>query len=225
MVTSYLITILLYCVSSQCSVSHKYNIINNFCFSSKTPDQVFWTVVPDKVQFLQWSFQLPGDESTCAKWCLKHRVSRPFPTHYMYCMKANLPDTEFLVFNANNDKKLDWDNMKNNYLVNQNKAPKEIISYQEGCRGDSGSGQFVANGLDLRKDDYSIDDLKYVLVAIHTHTIGKEYFKRQQASRKSHMFPCGVYTWYMGEYIQASTTSESTTWKENLDWIKRKIIY
>ena len=139
-------------------------------------------------------------------------------------MKANLPDTEFLVFNANNDKKLDWDNMKNNYLVNQNKAPKEIISYQDGCKGDSGSGQFVTNGLDLRTDDYSLDDLKYVLVAIYVGKIGIESFRRQKASRESHKFPCGTYTWYNGKYIQASATSESTTWKENLNWIKKKII-
>ena len=170
--------------------------------------------VPDIIQLLQWSFQLPGTKSSCQK------IKPSFQTHYKYCMKSTLPSTKYAVFNKNNCKKLDWKTMKNNYQANQYKeAPKEILSYKVACTMDSGSGQVVTNGIDLQKDEYLLDELRYVLVAVYQGKYKNKFTYRG----KQYNFPCGTYTWLNGKYNEHHPYSESTTWKENFDWIKKKI--
>ena len=176
------------------------------------------------MQLLKWSFQLPGTTSTCANLPPNLEpdgslVPVTFLEEYRYCMKSKLPDTEIVIFNKNNDYKLDWANMGDNYQPYKENAPKEIVTYQSACSGDSGSGQFVANDIDPLKIKESLDELRYVLVAIYVGRINGDF----QSKGNTYEFPCGSYTWYDGEYTQESGGSESTTWKENFDWIKRKI--
>ena len=134
-------------------------------------------------------------------------------------MKSKLPDTESIVFNSKNKKTLDWANLKNNYRVVRKEAPKGLQLYEAACSGDSGAGQFVTNGINPLEVDENLDELRYVLVAIYVGRINGDF----QSKGNTYEFPCGSYTWYDGEYTQESGGSESTTWKENFDWIKRKI--
>ena len=168
------------------------------------------------MQLLKWSFQLPGTTSTCA-----NSPTHMFLEQYRYCMKSTLPDTEILIFNKNKDDALDWANMRDNYEGYKENAPKEIITYQSACSGDSGSGQFVTNNINPDKLKDSLDELRYVLVAIYFGGFGNSV-KRNVKDVKEYKFPCGSYTWVNGKYEHNNPTSESTTWSENLLWIKKK---
>ena len=154
----------------------------------------------------------------CAEFS-RHVDFRVYPAHYKYCMKSKLPDTESIVFNSKNKKTLDWADLKNNYRVVRKEAPKGLQLYEAACSGDSGAGQFVTNGINPLEVDENLDELRYVLVAIYVGRINGDF----QSKGNTYEFPCGSYTWYDGEYTQESGESESTTWKENFDWIKRKI--
>ena len=175
------------------------------------------------MQLLKWSFQLPGTTSTCANLPPNLEpdgslVPVTFLEEYRYCMKSKLPDTEIVIFNKNNDYILDWANMGDNYQPYKENAPKEIVTYHSACSGDSGSGQFVANDIDPLKIKESLDELRYVLVAIFSGKFQKTFMHNGEL----YNFPCGSYTWDNGEYKYSSAESESTTWPENLRWIKKK---
>ena len=118
-------------------------------------------------------------------------------------MKSDQPKTNFVTFNAKNSLPIDW----NDYIPNKFDEPDSITTYNQACMADSGSGQFVNNGR------------IYVLVAIFTNSIIRKY---EDANGKLHYFPCGTFTWSEGEYRYNSKESESTTWQENLEWIKHK---
>ena len=117
-------------------------------------------------------------------------------------MKSNLPTTNTITINP--------DRMEN-YLIVKIPAPKWISSYLEVCRGDSGSGQFISDGH------------RYILVAVYTTYI-PSYKYKYSLNKVKHEVPCGTNSYHKksGKYLKTDTISESTTWHENLDWIKQK---
>ena len=120
-------------------------------------------------------------------------------------MKSILPKTNYLIFNVKNSPKIDW----HDYIEGHFDPPIHITNYNEACYGDSGSGQFTK----------SLDGLRYLLVAIYKGRISESF---RDANGKKHNYPCGTFTWNKGFYRHNHKVSESTTWHENLEWIKKK---
>ena len=143
-------------------------------------------------------------------------------SEFMYCMKTNLPKTKFLTFNWKRSESLiaakggvgciDWDSYLPQYVT---KPPQSdyTASYESGCSGDSGSGQFVRIP----------NENTYVLVAIFRQLYGKKFTVHRNGNKKKHRYPCGSFTWREGRYRYKSALSESTTWRKNLNWIEKKI--
>ena len=150
------------------------------------------------MQLLEFSFRLPTSKGLCS--------FKDEETKYKYCMKSNLPKTKYITFNAEANPILDW----NNFVDGQIPVPEDLTAYNVPCLGDSGSGQFVKKGP------------RYVLSAIYKGAVAVSGSSFRSKLMK-HDYPCGTFTWRKGKYRHWNEQSESTTWGENLEWIKQKI--
>ena len=119
-------------------------------------------------------------------------------------MKSNLPETKYATFNWEENPIFDW----NKFIEGHISVPDNLTAYNVACAGDSGSGQFVQKGP------------RYVLVAIYS---GSSDIQTFNSNGKEHDYPCGTFTWRTGKYRYWNDESESTTWEENLEWIKKKV--
>ena len=145
-------------------------------------------------------------------------------TKYMYCMGTATPRPIYIEFNYENyikfkrsgqtkkssSKKAPVLIESDKIMVVRGKNPPFLVpSYQEACNGDSGSGQFA-----LTKGK------KAVLVAIFRATSNEEFYRDGAGKRQE--YPCGTFTWRDKKFRYNYGVSESTTWIENLEWIKMR---
>ena len=119
-------------------------------------------------------------------------------------MKSNLPETKDITFNVKENPTLDLTYFAEGKIP----LPEEFSAYNIACHGDSGAGQFVKKGP------------RHVLVAICSGLANTLTF---ESNGKEHEYPCGTFTWRDGKYRKLYNYSESTTWKENSEWIKKKL--
>ena len=142
----------------------------------------------------------------------------------MYCMSSNIPRTKYVVFNYKNAIQLKRNpvpksrsaniapvliNSDELMVVRGKKTTLRIPSYQAACSGDSGSGQFVFT-----------TGGKAVLIAVYVGRTSIEYYEDESGEKQE--YPCGTFTWRDNKYRFKFGKSESTAWKENLDWIKMR---
>ena len=96
------------------------------------------------------------------------------------------------------------------------------MSYMQGCKGDSGSGQFISNNvneyMNLPKDN---GNLRYVLAAIDSKST---FPAEKDLNGKILEYPCGTFTYdpKLKTHKGTGGISISTTYHEILNWIKRK---
>ena len=151
------------------------------------------------------------------QYCSRKVLGVGFDADYKYCMKNDLPAANVATFHSEGNSGIDW----KNYQIEYEEPPITITSYASGCYGDSGSGQFITNGLDPEKDD----KFRFILAAIFTKRVG-DIFKDDQGVE--HKVPCGAYTFdkdasIIGarKYLQSYSISESiTTPAYTFWWIK-----
>ena len=84
---------------------------------------------------MKWSPQSPSHTSECA-------FSKTFHPEYHYCMKSKLPPTEIITINP--------DTLPS-YQPEKEEVTRPISSYIMSCFGDSGAGQFISNGVNLKE--------------------------------------------------------------------------
>ena len=138
---------------------------------------------------------------------------------YMICMNSKLPTTKIVTYKQKSGSP-DWANPQ----FAHHDGPSEIESYRVPCKGDSGSGQmFSTQYTDLQT---RVKHKKFVLSAVLTRA-GSDHFyaKKFFFGEKSYRLPCGAYTYSKkhGNYIQQMSISQSTTFPEIFNWIKRQI--
>ena len=161
------------------------------------------------MQFMKWSPQSPSHTSECA-------FSKTFHPEYHYCMKSKLPPTEIITINP--------DTLPS-YQPEKEEVTRPISSYIMSCFGDSGAGQFISNGVNLKEGTIQ-NDPRYVLAAIGNLGIQKDHDEFADKNGKMHKFPCGTYTYdhQSGDYLQKwFPVSESITSPKNFKWIKKKL--
>ena len=145
------------------------------------------------------------------------RISKArFNADYQYCMKNVLPVANVATLHSEENSGINWEN----YQIGIEDPPMDVFSYATGCFGDSGSGQFITNGLDPKNDKF-----RFILAAIYSSGVGDKF----EVNGVAHNMPCGANsfsradTLLMGKkhYLQPHTISESiTTPVDTLAWIK-----
>ena len=148
----------------------------------------------------------------------------------MYCMENVLPDTKIMALKKKKPSGIHLDD----YLEKKIAPPLGNTAYREGCSGDSGSGQFISNGVEYKPEN--MDRLKLVQVAIYSNT-GATSFEHRG---KTYDVPCGTYSydmkkskrsneeknpglpWKIREYYDTVSMSCKTTDPKALRWIKMK---
>ena len=121
------------------------------------------------------------------------------------------------------------------YVDEKNKAYTEIDenppiwarSYVAACDGDSGSGQFITNGYEIKPKNF--EKLRCVLASVHTSRTSDKFLDHLGEERS---VPCGTFTYDAKEskksgfkkniYFEAHDVSQKTTNTDTLNWIKQK---
>ena len=160
-----------------------------------------------------------------------------FKRDRMYCMDIQLPATKTLRFQSNGCV-----TYLDEYEEKDEQPPKGIESYKDGCKGDSGSGQFISNersGMGAK--------FRYVQIAVYTTGTGDQFVDNKG---NAHTVPCGSYSYNAVEsrrlnvpkvqvkcpkgpnllcpgtkkraYLRSFSMSESTTYADTLHWIKSR---
>ena len=139
-----------------------------------------------------------------------------FNADYQYCMKNVLPVANVATFHSEENSGINW----KNYQIGIEDPPMGVFSYATGCFGDSGSGQFITNGLDPKNDKF-----RFILAAIYSSGVGDKF----EVNGVAHNMPCGANSFSHADtllngkkhYLQPRTISESiTTPVHTLAWIK-----
>ena len=144
----------------------------------------------------------------------------------MYCMEYQLPITKTITFEP--DICVDYvDERDMVYTANNENPPVWAHSYMKACAGDSGSGQFITNGYEIKPEHF--DNLRCVLTAVHTSR-SSDKFQDDLGEKRS--VPCGTYSYNAEEskksgfqkkiYIESQDVSQRTTNSDTLNWIKTK---
>ena len=116
----------------------------------------------------------------------------------MYCMENDLPQTNTITFK----KKGHWEIHLDSYYYRKVDPPKGNGVYQDGCSGDSGSGQFIKNNVEYTPEN--LLRFKYVQVAVFSRTVGEEFSN----GGKIYYMPCGSYFYNMKESKEANEKRE-----------------
>ena len=136
----------------------------------------------------------------------------------MYCMEHAPPSTKTITFKSGGCKGVCWDD----YKEEDRAPPIWAQSYIEGCKGDSGSGQFITNGYEIKPEHF--DKLRGVLTSVYTTNYADAFIH----SGKTYGVPCGTYSYDAVEskpgkrvYFKTLGISQSTTYSNTLNWIKK----
>ena len=164
---------------------------------------------------MRWKQSTSADNNQCTKklpWFKKDR---------MYCMDYIRPTAKTITFKSYGCAFVDFQE----YEEKDETPPMWSQSYVDGCRGDSGSGQFITNGYELNHKHF--DKLKCILTSVAT-TMDKDKFSY---GGKTYHVPCGTFSYDAKaskregtrKYFRTAGVSQSTTFPNTLAWIKEKI--
>ena len=137
----------------------------------------------------------------------------------MFCMEHMLPSTKILTLKSNGCKGVCLDDYKDE----DEPPPIWAQQYIEACKGDSGSGQFITNGHEIKPENFN--KLRAVLTSVYTQNYADAFVH----AGKTYGVPCGTYSYDAAEskqskrvYFKTLGVSQSITYSKTLNWIKKK---
>lgn len=165
---------------------------------------------PDIYQEMTWSAYEKHDKDN---ECMATRNVRHFKPEYTVCMKSELPSARVGKFERDSQSgSLTW------LAWEDEEPPSNAKAYILPCSSDSGSGQWITNGLD--EDDFNkVLDLKHVLMAV---TVARYGIRYENPKGVYHDAPCGRDMYYPGSntYKHDAAGSQIITHPEIFNWIK-----
>lgn len=165
--------------------------------------------------YQEWEWTVnTSPKNTCTK-------IKKWDSNYMLCMKMELPKAKTVTFRRKPGSDPQWGKPE----FGQEDTPAKIESYRVPCGGDSGSGQFFATHYYTDPGSLSWDGkrslrFKFILAAVFVAGFSEQF---QDSLGKEHEVPCGTYTSdsKKKDDLQYTANSQSTTWPEIFNWIKK----
>ena len=117
----------------------------------------------------------------------------------MYCMENDLPQTNTITFKKKGHSEIHLDS----YYYRKVDPPKGNGVYQDGCSGDSGSGQFIKNNVEYTPEN--LLRFKYVQVAVYSRTVSDDF----NYGGRNYKMPCGSYSYDMHESKKVNEKREA----------------
>ena len=149
-----------------------------------------------------------------------------FMADRMYCMENQLPVTKTVTLKPGVCMTY-RDERDRIYIEKDEYPPVWADQYMTSCKGDSGAGQFVTNGYEIKPENF--DSLKCILTSVSTSSHSDHFIDELGKKRN---VPCGTYSYNAEEskklgfqeriYFQTRQVSQSTTYPDTLKWIKKK---
>ena len=176
--------------------------------------------MPDYYQERNWTVDT-SPQNLCTK-------SKSWDVDYMLCEKNILPAAATVTYTIQSNrlpKTLDWylrtrltEPDWNNPRFEYEEAPSEIASYMNPCQGDSGSGNFFANG--ENEDPENVRTFKFILGSI-TSTIIPDQINVKGVKK---WLPCGshIIDENDGDTLSIRSSSSCITWPKIFHWIKER---
>ena len=166
------------------------------------------TTFEDAVIYDEWKWTL--ELSTTSK-C---RGFRGWDPSYMFCMRAKLPKSKTVTFEAKSSVSPHEINWEKPVFAKLEPIDDLMAAYRTPCKGDSGSGQMF-----LAHDKFGAQNsktFKFILAAI--------YHGGSSRSKKSPV-PCGTYTYntVADDFIESKAVSQSISSPKIYNWIRKVI--
>ena len=166
------------------------------------------TTFEDAVIYDEWKWTLEiAINSKC-------RSFSGWDPSYMLCMRAKLPKSKTVTFEAKSSVSPHEINWNNPVFAKLEPIDNLMAAYRTPCKGDSGSGQMF-----LAHDKFGAQNaktFKFILAAI---------YKGSSIKSKKNLIPCGSYTYnpVADDYIESKAESQSISSPKIYNWIRKVI--